>query len=100
MVPGFHRLFYGPMQEERVAFSEKRYAYASFSRILITLSVMTTFANISYQEIHRIIIFQIVYNRMQDFEVIFMYLVVTFQKCSKLSQPFFLKVTISSCIGL
>ena len=44
---------------------------------------MAMFANMSYQEIHRKIILQIVYIRMQGFEVTFMYLLVLLQTCPK-----------------
>ena len=52
---------------------------------------MAMFENISYQGIHRTIIFQMVYIRMQDFEVIFMYLSLMLQKCSQTLSTTFLK---------
>ena len=58
------------MHQERVTFSKKSCVYVGFSGILITLSVIAMFASISYQEIHMGIIFQVVYIRMCDFEVI------------------------------
>ena len=42
------------------------------------MSVMTMFANISYQKIHRTIIFQIVYIRVQYFAVILICVFVSY----------------------
>ena len=77
------------MQQERVTLLSC--VYIGFSRMHVTLSVMATFANTSYSDVHKTIVFQIVYITMQDFEVIFMYLSVTLQKCSKPLSTTFLK---------
>ena len=64
------------------------------------------FENISYQEIHRTIIYQMVYIRTQDFEVIFMYLSLTLHKSLKtlsttflISHPFLLHWSIEMIGG-
>ena len=80
-------MFYRPMHQERVIFQNKVvFTFVlknMYSRILISLSVMVIFGNISNHEIHKIIISQIIYIKMRNFEVIFMYLSFTLQKCSK-----------------
>ena len=52
---------------------------------------MATFANMPYLEIYGAIMFQIGYIKLEDFEVIFMYLSVTLEKCSKTLSITFLK---------